>query len=275
MKIGLLEIVVTIIILSSIIFVIVWNIPEECDEECVFEPRRIETGKGAQGIFEPNKASSNFSLELTQKLKNARDILSENQDIIPWTGLGVSTSENAVTISIDDKNPEDYRKIIEELVGDDIPVIIKKGGDPFIDSDWITGEDYCSGWCDQEELVSIGCNESILAHLGKYSNLLDEEFDGTFHIDWMGLPDGVSVEKFDECVDFIYEKRTSVELENLLCIGGRGMIVNEDCERIGKYDVSTGLPIVENKEQCDMLDGDWNEQQNICDSKYSFLGKRK
>jgi len=60
----------------------------------------------------------------------------------------------------------------------------------------------------------------------------------------------------------------SYELENPLCIGGRGYIVNENCERIGKYDISTGLPIVENKEQCDMLDVDWNDQQNICDSKY-------
>ncbi len=58
------------------------------------------------------------------------------------------------------------------------------------------------------------------------------------------------------------------ESENLLCIGGRGMIVNEDCEIIGRYDVSTGLPIVENKEQCDLLNGTWDEQQNICDSKY-------
>lgn len=60
----------------------------------------------------------------------------------------------------------------------------------------------------------------------------------------------------------------SYELEEPLCIGGRGMIVNENCEIIGKYDVSTGMPIVENKEQCDMLEGDWNEKQNNCDSKY-------
>lgn len=66
----------------------------------------------------------------------------------------------------------------------------------------------------------------------------------------------------------------SYELENPLCIGGRGMIINEDCEIIGKYDVSTGMPIVENKEQCDMLDGDWNASQNSCDSKYG-IGIRK
>ncbi len=200
-------------------------------------------------------------------LKDARDILSENQDTIPWTGLGVSTSEKSVTISIDAENPEDYRKIIEELVGQDIPVIIKKGGDPFIDSDWITGEDYCQEWCDNEELYQMGCEQSILAHITKYSNLLDEEFDGTYSLDWIGLPNGMSKEKFNECVDFIYQKRTSIELEDPLCIGGRGRIVNENCEIIGKYDLATGMPIVENKEQCDMLEGDWDEEQKICDSK--------
>lgn len=41
----------------------------------------------------------------------------------------------------------------------------------------------------------------------------------------------------------------SYELEKPLCLGGRGMILNEDCEIIGKYDVSTEMPIVENKEQ--------------------------
>ena len=75
------------------------------------------------------------------------------------------------------------------------------------DSDWITGEDYCREWCDNAELYRLGCDQPILAHITKYSNLLDEEFDGTFNIDWMGLPDGVSVEKFDECVEVILEKR--------------------------------------------------------------------
>ena len=218
--------------------------------------------------------------DIHNPLKDARDILLENQDIIPWTGLGVSTSKKAVTISIDAENPEDYRKIIEELVGKDIPVIIKKGGDPFIDSDWITGEDYCQEWCDNDELYQMGCDQPILAHITKYSNLLDEEFDGTYSLDWIGLPAGMSKEKLEECVDFIYEKRIgmeltsgklvtgSYELEDPLCMGGRGIIVNEDCEIIGKYDPVTGMPIVENKEQCDMLEGDWNEEQKICDSKY-------
>ena len=81
------------------------------------------------------------------------------------------------------------------------------------DFGWITDEDYCSGWCDQKELYQIGCNQQILAHLANYSNLLDEEFDGIYVIYVIGLPDGVSAEKFEECVDIIFEKRT-MELEN-------------------------------------------------------------
>ena len=80
------------------------------------------------------KLSSGLEMdpELKQKLKNARDILHQNQDTIPWTGLGVSNSEQVVTISIDAENPEDYRKTIEDLVGKDIPVVIKKGGNPYM-----------------------------------------------------------------------------------------------------------------------------------------------
>jgi len=75
------------------------------------------------------------------------------------------------------------------------------------DSRRITGEDYCHEWCDNDELYQMGCDQPILTHLTKHSNLLDEEFNGTFNIDLIGLPDGVSTEKFEECVDIIYEKR--------------------------------------------------------------------
>lgn len=79
---------------------------------------------------------------------------------------------------------------------------------------WMITEDHCREWCDQNESYEHGCNEPIFLHLEKYSNLLDEEFVGVYSIEDIGLPDGVSQEKFEECVDFIYEKRTSIELEN-------------------------------------------------------------
>ena len=75
------------------------------------------------------------------------------------------------------------------------------------DSAWRTDEDYCQEWCDQNGLYNLGCEQPILAHLTKYSNLLDEEFNGNYGIEDIGLPDVVSIEKFDECVDFILEKR--------------------------------------------------------------------
>jgi hypothetical protein len=61
----------------------------------------------------------------------------------------------------------------------------------------------------------------------------------------------------------------SYELEEALCIGGRDMIKNENCEIIGKYDPTTGIPIVENKRQCDLLDGTWYDDRELCDSKYA------
>jgi hypothetical protein len=74
-------------------------------------------------------------------------------------------------------------------------------------SGWIAGEDYCGDMCDQNELYSLGCDNQILAHLTKYSNLLDEEFAGVYGIEDIGLPEGVSQEKFEECVEIIYEMR--------------------------------------------------------------------
>ena len=83
----------------------------------------------------------------------------------------------------------------------------------FNNESWTLGEDYCSGWCDQNELYAMGCDESILAHITNHSNLLDEEFDGKYWLEFIGLPDGMSKEKFEWCVDFIYEKRISIDLE--------------------------------------------------------------
>ena len=103
---------------------------------------------------------------------------------------------------------------IHKPIHECIEICPDESDDENIESEWNTGEDYCREWCDQNELYELGCTELILEHLIKYSNLLDEEFDGIYYLDHIGLPDGVSVEKFEECVDIIFEKRISVELEN-------------------------------------------------------------
>ena len=54
-----------------------------------------------------------------------------------------------------------------------------------------------------------------------------------------------------------------------ICLGGRGMILNDQCQRIGNYDLQTGIPIVNNKEECDKLDGTWYVDRKLCDSKYA------
>ncbi len=74
-------------------------------------------------------------------------------------------------------------------------------------------EQYCTDWCDLQELSSLGCNQPVLDYIFRYTSLFDEKFDGTYAHNFVGLPDGVSKEKFEECVDFIYEKRTSIESE--------------------------------------------------------------
>ncbi|MCV0366351.1 MAG: hypothetical protein K5798_03670 [Nitrosopumilus sp.] len=65
------------------------------------------------------------------------------------------------------------------------------------------------------ELVDLGCIEPAINHAFRYSNLLDDSFDGTYYIDAIGYPDDLSQVEFDNCVKIILEKRiTNVENEN-------------------------------------------------------------
>ena len=74
--------------------------------------------------------------ELLAKLEIAREILRDNRDKIPYSGLGMSHIEKTVIIAIYDEDPESYRALIEELVGSDVPVKIKMGtANPFMSCD--------------------------------------------------------------------------------------------------------------------------------------------
>jgi len=49
----------------------------------------------------------------------------------------------------------------------------------------------------------LGCTESAINHLIDNSNLFDEEFDGNFYINFVGLPDDLSQEELDKCVQIV------------------------------------------------------------------------
>ncbi len=131
MKIGLLEIVVTIIILSSIIFVIVWNVPEECDEECALEPRRIGSGQGAQGIFEPFEKPSeiksesspireeHYEIEITGMKKIYR--IGEQYDFSHVIS-GYGHSCGSLEITFPDQNGNTMKILSEQLCLADLPM---------------------------------------------------------------------------------------------------------------------------------------------------------
>jgi hypothetical protein len=63
MKTKFLIIIVGLIILSSVIFILIWNIPEKCNDECELELRRIGSVQGAQGIFDPFEKPSEIKPE--------------------------------------------------------------------------------------------------------------------------------------------------------------------------------------------------------------------
>lgn len=66
------------------------------------------------------------------------------------------------------------------------------------------------------DFENLGCDKPMLNHLYKYSNLLDESFDGIIYLDFIGLPEGMSKEKFDECMDDVYQFRLSLHFKKLL-----------------------------------------------------------
>jgi len=64
---------------------------------------------------------------LRTKLNDARLIISENRDLIPHTGLGVTSSTQSVEVWINENGAaEKYLPIIQELVGDDVSITIKE-----------------------------------------------------------------------------------------------------------------------------------------------------
>ena len=59
------------------------------------------------------------------------------------------------------------------------------------------------------------CNNAVVAHLQKHSNLFwDEVTYDTYGIEDIGYPFGVHSWNVQECVNFTFEKRASLELEN-------------------------------------------------------------
>lgn len=63
------------------------------------------------------------------------------------------------------------------------------------------------------DFEKLGCTKPMLEHTYKYTNLLDEQFDGTYIRNLVGLPDGTSEEEYDECTGSIFENRIK-SLEN-------------------------------------------------------------
>ena len=62
-----------------------------------------------------------------------------------------------------------------------------------------------------DELVELGCTEPAINHASRYSNLLDDSFNGTYFVAFVGFPDDLSQFEFDKCVKIILEIRTPNE----------------------------------------------------------------
>jgi hypothetical protein len=59
-------------------------------------------------------------------------------------------------------------------------------------------------------LEVVGCTKPILYHISQYTNLLDDDFDVTVLRNFVGLPDGVSEKEYEQCFEFLHERRTKL-----------------------------------------------------------------
>lgn len=109
MKTIFFVIIVSIIIASSIIFVAVWNsIPKDCDKDCEIERRRIGSGQGAQGVFEPTLREEHYEIKITG-MKDIYRIGEQYDFSYIISGYGYSCGSKKITFP--DHNG-DTRKII-------------------------------------------------------------------------------------------------------------------------------------------------------------------
>ena len=75
-------------------------------------------------------------------------------------------------------------------------------------------EQYCTDWCDPEELYELGCDRLALDYIFMATNLIDGKSGDPYYHDLIGLPEGLSEDEFEMCSDIIKEKRAKYDLEN-------------------------------------------------------------
>lgn len=98
---------------------------------------------------------------------------------------------------------------------------------------WIGGEDYCGDYCNQEELRSMGCDYVILKHIWKYTDVLEDEFDGIhYSLDWISFPEGVTEDKLQQCIDEIIGQRMGTHHSQPFGLTQEGMDEQRDIEPI-------------------------------------------
>ena len=201
-----------IIIGIVIIGVIVTSTVGTMQYQSVYNQNCISDDGYVAGFLKCMYINEDFSESANQDIIDARDELKELYQINPSLGtfhlkdavIGYGIGDGYLVVYVLEEyfvHKESYGLIIDTIVDItggkvDIEFMSSRAGEPI-----------------PLLYESDVCDKQILAHLTRYSNLFDEEFDGNYLTKHIGLPDGVTQEKFEECVDYILEKRIE-ELEN-------------------------------------------------------------
>ena len=155
--------------------------------------------------------------------------------------FGVFYTSNFVKNIEDQRAQEEWREIREDVLSEikknkisDPICFVVDGSSPDNIGSGIT-MDTC---ITLKQFEDMGCTKLMLEHLLEYSNLLDYSLDGPVYLEWVGLPNGVSQEKFDECFDAILEKRNLLKPEPEILKKARDLGIDNTMEAVDSEELS-------------------------------------
>ena len=101
------------------------------------------------------------------------------------------------------------------------------------------------------DFEALGCTKTMVNYIYKYTNLFEREFDEFFMQNLPGLPDGVTKEGYEKCLDTVSEKRRfmaqNMEFETFSLVQGtkielEGIIVDMRLDSAHQYSLFTNDP---------------------------------
>lgn len=118
------------------------------------------------------------------------------------------------------------------------------------------------------------CNNAVVQHLGEYSNLFEDSSYNFFLLESISLPFGVHQLNIQECVDFTFEQRSSIKLENMnpICQNAISDLVNA-ARKINPEDILENEKILTEKNDATLAVLNHCDVESLTDNKLQSILK--